>query len=58
MPLAEAHRYLAGLLEIVGVDPVGDSLREVFRHLAVADDRLELIASGQLKLNLDGNYGQ
>lgn len=55
MPITEARTFLRGLLALVGPDTNVEPLREVYRHIDSADDQLELIASGQLKLNLGGD---
>ncbi len=60
MPVSEARAYLSGLLALLPTDLlIVEPLRAIYRHIDLADDQLDLIATGQLKLNLpegmDGN---
>lgn len=54
MSVSEARTYLRGLLMLIGENSAIDSLREIYRHLDVADAQIELIADPQAKLNLEG----
>jgi hypothetical protein len=55
LPLADAVAMLRGALVVAGDHPAMQDLRGTFRDLVSADDQLGLLASGQLKLPLDGD---
>lgn len=57
LPLNEARPFLAGLLTLMGEQADVEPLREIYRSLDTADAQLELIASGQLKLDLSTSGG-
>lgn len=54
MPLAEAVKFLRGALIVAGEHEAMTDVRKAYVSLAHGDQQLELIASGQLKLNLGG----
>jgi len=53
LPLHEARRFLLGMLAATSGQEL-ESTRRAFTNLCIADDQLELIAGGQMKLNLGG----
>ncbi len=55
LPLADALRFLHGALIVAGECPQMEEVRRVYIGLQASDAQLELIASGQLKLNLGGD---
>lgn len=55
MPLTEARIYLRGLLGLLSPDAPVDALREAYRHIDGADAQLDLLATGQLPLDLGGS---
>lgn len=54
LPMRDARRFLCGMLAATGHEDFART-REAFTTLCIADDQLELIASGQLKLKLGGD---
>ena len=58
MNIADARSYLRGLLEITGEDEATQPVRAAVIHLDESDRQLELIASAQRKLAMDGNGGK
>jgi hypothetical protein len=53
LPYTGCLQYLRGMLKACGdLDALGD-VREIVQQLSDSDAQLELIASGQLKLNLE-----
>ena len=55
LPLADAIRFLRGALLVAGESPEMTDVRNAYIGLQANDAQLELIASGQLKLNLGGD---
>lgn len=54
LPVMQSVQFLRGLLLLVGDKAEVDAIRRVYVNLCEEDSRLELIASGQLLLPLDG----
>jgi len=53
MPLADARQFLRGALLVGGEHDAVAPLRQAYRRLHEAEEQLELIAAGQLRLNLE-----
>jgi hypothetical protein len=53
LPMHEARRFLLGMLAVTSGQEL-EGTRRAFTNLCIADDQLELIAGGQLRLNLGG----
>ena len=51
LPLPDARRFLLGMLQIADAEALPQT-RVAFTNLTIADDQLELIAHGQMKLDL------
>ena len=56
LPLKDAVIFLRGLLESCGDEEAVAPIRDAFISLSHSDSQLELIQSGQLKLNLPTNH--
>ncbi len=52
MPLGEGIEFLHGMLEVIDGSPAAPSVRNAYNVIRDCDHQLELIASGQLKLEL------
>jgi hypothetical protein len=52
LSLCESVEYLRGMLSLCGDSEVTHSVRETFVQLSHCDAQMELIATGQMKLNL------
>jgi hypothetical protein len=51
LPLKDSIEFLRGLLQWANESPATESVRSVFIHLSESDRQLELIQTGQLKLD-------
>jgi hypothetical protein len=52
MPMGEGILFLKGMLEVADGSPVAPTVRKAYNALFDCDHQLDLIASGQLKLEL------
>lgn len=50
-PLSESVQFLRGLLQLAGEDERVGPLRQLFFNLQSSDSQLELIATGQMRLD-------
>lgn len=50
LPLKDAVEFLRGLLQCCNETPATEQVRTVFLHLSESDRQLELIQSGQMKM--------
>jgi hypothetical protein len=52
LPHPEMMAYLGGLSQATDQDPDFEGVRSIYRNMTRCEDQLELIASGQLRLDL------